>query len=94
MLGPLLVALWLAATAVGRLERACLWIAAGVLAALTLAALADLDRVTAALTRVHRGPARSVALGALFVAAGVAGRRSGGPRAGIAVQPSTDLSGR
>jgi hypothetical protein len=77
LVAPLLVALWLAATADGRLERACLWAAAAVLAGLTLAVYADVDRVVQTLAHLRGGSARSVALGVLFVIAGVAARPAG-----------------
>jgi hypothetical protein len=76
MVGPLLVALWMAATAAGRIERACLWLAAGAFASLTLASLADLGDVGDALLRFHSSTARSMALGALFVMGGLATRSS------------------
>jgi hypothetical protein len=71
LLGPLLVAVWFAATATGRIERACLWATAGVLAGVTLGSLADLGDVHDALVRLPGGTARSVSLGALFVVAGI-----------------------
>ena len=75
LIGPLLVAVWLAATAPGRLERACLWVAAGVIAGITLASLADVGDVAGTLARLQGATARSMALGALFVAAGLAAAR-------------------
>ena len=74
LLGPLLVAIWLATTATGRVERACLWATAVVLAGLTLGSLADLGEVRDALA--HGGTARSLALGALLVLAGILARSS------------------
>ena len=55
LLGPLLVALWLATTATGRIERACLWATAVVLAGLTLGSLADLGEVRDALAARRHG---------------------------------------
>jgi hypothetical protein len=76
LLGPLLVALWLAATATGRIERLCLWATAAVLAGLTLGSLADLGEVRDSFVRLHGGTARALALGALFVVAGILARPS------------------
>jgi hypothetical protein len=76
MVGPLLVALWLAATATDRIKRACFWLACGVVASLTLVSLAKLGAVGDALGRVNGSTARSAALGALFVLAGIAAARS------------------
>ena len=83
MVGPLLVALWLAATATDLIERACLWVAAGVFASLTLASLADLGGVGDTLVRFQGSTARSAALGALFVLAGLAAARSSRDRAHV-----------
>ena len=76
LMGPLLVALWLATTATGRTGRACLGAVAGGLAGVTLASLGGLGEVGDALIRLHGSTARSLALGALFVVAGVLARPS------------------
>jgi hypothetical protein len=74
--GPALVALWLAATAEGRIERMSLRIAAGVFVCLTFASVTGLGEVHDTLTRIHGGTARSLALGAVLVVAGSLARQS------------------
>jgi hypothetical protein len=76
LIGPLLVALWLATTAKGPIGRAFLGAAVGGFAGLTLASLAGLGEVGDALMRLHGSTARSLALGALFVVAGILARSS------------------
>jgi Concanavalin A-like lectin/glucanases superfamily len=74
LVGPLLVALWLAATATDRIEAACAYAAAAGWAILTLAAYIDLGGVAELLERFHAPTVRSAAIGALFVLAGAAAR--------------------
>jgi hypothetical protein len=76
VIGPMLVAVWLATTATDRIETACAWLAAAACAALSLASLIDLDGVAGVLEPFHAATARSAALGVLFVLAGLAARWS------------------
>ena len=71
LLGPMLVALWVAAMAADRRERALLLLAALACAAVSLLALAGWD----ALSDNDGGTTRTGALGAVFVLAGVAAAR-------------------
>ena len=77
LVGPALVAAWLAATASTRVETAGFVIAAAALTALTIAWLGDPAEAGEGLTRADGAIARSVALGALLVVAGAVrlGRR-------------------
>ena len=72
LVGPALVAAWLAATASDRAEAAVFLLAAVAFAGLTVASLADLETVRAAFDRGGDAIARAVALGALFVLVGAA----------------------
>jgi hypothetical protein len=80
VIGPLLVAAWLAATATARVEAAGLCVTATACAALSAASLVDLDGLGDTLARVHGSTARSAALGVLFVLAGLAARSSRSPK--------------
>jgi hypothetical protein len=71
LLGPMLAALWLAATAADRLERTLLGLAAAICAALSILALTGWD----ALSHNEGGTARTGALGAVLVLAGIAAAR-------------------
>ena len=71
LIGPILVALWLAATAPSLVERATFLIAAAVSAGLTIGSLFHVAPLEAALARNDGAIARTVALGALFAIAGV-----------------------
>jgi hypothetical protein len=72
LVGPALVAAWLAATASDRAEAAVFLLAAVVFAGLTVASLAGPGIVRAAFDRDDGAIARAEALGALFVLAGAA----------------------
>ena len=72
LIGPMLVALWLAATAAGRGERAALALAGAVCAGLTLASLTGGTGLREALSHNDGGIVRTSALGALFLLAGLA----------------------
>jgi hypothetical protein len=71
LIGPMLVALWLAATAAARAERAALALAASACAGLTLASITDAAGLRNALSHNDGGTVRTVALGALFLLAGL-----------------------
>jgi hypothetical protein len=71
LIGPALVALWLAATAAGRTETAGFLVVATLCGGLTLASLTDVVGPDSALTRYDGAVARTAALGALFVIAGL-----------------------
>jgi concanavalin A-like lectin/glucanase superfamily protein len=75
LIGPSLVAVWLAASASNRVESASLFLAAIVGVAVTTASLADVAGVGVALSRNHAAVTRTAALGAIFVLAGVAAQR-------------------
>jgi Concanavalin A-like lectin/glucanases superfamily len=72
LIGPGLVALWLAATAPHLVERAGFLLAAAACVGLTVGSLADLDGLAGALTRDDGAVARTAALGGLFALAGIA----------------------
>jgi hypothetical protein len=72
LVGPTMVALWLAGTASSRGEAAVFALAAVAFTGLTVASLVELASVDVALSRDDGGVARAVALGALFVLAGAA----------------------
>jgi hypothetical protein len=73
LIGPTLVALWLAATASNRVEALAFVLAAVAFALVTIASLAGLAGVLdMALSRNDGATARTAALGALFVLAGAA----------------------
>jgi Concanavalin A-like lectin/glucanases superfamily len=71
LIGPALVALWLAATAPGLVERVSFLVAAAVCIGLTIGSLADLAGLEAALSRSDGATARTVAIGGLFALAGL-----------------------
>jgi hypothetical protein len=73
LIGPTLVALWLAATASSRAHALSFLVAALVLTGLTIASLADLGGVDVTLARNHGAVARTAALGTLFLLAGLQG---------------------
>ena len=73
--GPILVALWLTATAPSSVEVRAFLLFAAVAAALTLASLAGIGGADLLLSRYDGAVARSAALGALFVLAGLVGLR-------------------
>jgi hypothetical protein len=75
VIGPLLVALWLAATASGRTERAVLRIAAAALAAISLLTLTAAAGLPDVLSSNDGGTARAAALGAVLIAGGLAAAR-------------------
>jgi hypothetical protein len=78
------VALWLAATGPGLVERMSFLVYAAVCIGLTIGSLADVAGLEAALSRSDGATARTVAIGGLFALAGLmqlaaaarAGRRS------------------
>ena len=72
LIGPALVALWLAATAPRAAERAGFAVAAAGCIGLTIGSLADVGGLEATLSRGDGAVARTVALGALFALAGLA----------------------
>ena len=71
LIGPALVALWLAATAPGLVERVSFLVSAAVCIGLTIGSLADVAGLEAALARSDGATARTVALGGLFALAGL-----------------------
>ena len=71
LIGPILVALWLAATAPGLAERAIFLLAAAVCTGVSLDSLADAGTQDA-MTHADGAVARTAALGALFILAGLA----------------------
>jgi hypothetical protein len=71
LIGPALVALWLVATAPGLVERVSFLVSAAVCIGLTIGSLADVAGLEAALARSDGATARTVALGGLFVLAGL-----------------------
>lgn len=71
LIGPTLVALWLAATARSRAEAVSLALAAAVFAGLTIASLEDVAGLNVALSRAEGSIVRTAALGALFVLGGL-----------------------
>jgi hypothetical protein len=71
LIGPALVALWLAATGPRRVERASFLLAAAICAALTIGSLVDVAGLEATMARNDGAIARTVALGALFAIAGL-----------------------
>ncbi len=73
LIAPALVALWLALTASGRVERALMLTAGVACAGLTLVALAGAAGVRVQLAHNDGGTARTAALGAIFVLAGAGG---------------------
>jgi hypothetical protein len=73
LIGPALVALWLAATASGRAERTLLLLAAAACAGLTLTGSTGPAGIRAQLAHNDGATARTVALGAIFVLAGACG---------------------
>jgi hypothetical protein len=72
LIGPALVALWLAATAPAAPERATFLAAAAVCISLTVGSLADVAWLEATFASNDGAVARTAALGALFAIAGVA----------------------
>jgi hypothetical protein len=73
LIGPTLVAVWLAATASTRAEKVAFLLVAAGFAGLTIASLAGLADVDVTLSRDDGAIARTAALGALFVLAGAVG---------------------
>jgi Concanavalin A-like lectin/glucanases superfamily len=73
LIGPALVALWLAATASTRAEALAFLLVAVGFASLTIASLAGLAGVEVRLSRDDGAVARAAALGALFALAGAVG---------------------
>jgi hypothetical protein len=71
LIGPTLVALWLGATASSRAQAVSSLLAAAVLTGLTIASLTTWGGVDGALSRDDGAIARTTALGALFVLAGL-----------------------
>jgi hypothetical protein len=69
------VALWLSTTAASRAQTASFLVVAVVFSGLTGASLADLGGIDVATSRDDGAIARTVALGALFVLAGLQARR-------------------
>ena len=75
LVGPLLVALWLAATARGTAERAATLLVAAACAVLTVASLADVAGIGDALYPNDGGTARTTALGTLLIIGALAARK-------------------
>jgi hypothetical protein len=75
LIGPMLVALWLATTASGRCERAVLLLAAVACAGLTVMAATDVAGLRVPLSHDAGGTPRTAALGAVFLLAGLAASR-------------------
>lgn len=71
LIGPALVALWLAVTALGLVERVSFLVSAAVCIGLTIGSLADVAGLESALAPSEGATARAVALGGLFVLAGL-----------------------
>jgi hypothetical protein len=71
LVGPTLVALWLAATASSRIETVSFLLAAGVFSGLTIASLEDLAGLQVVLSRAEGAIARTAALGVLFLLGGL-----------------------
>jgi hypothetical protein len=72
LIAPMLVALWLAATARRRGERVVLALAGAACAGLTVASLADVAGLRQPLSHNGGGTVRTAALGALFLLSGLA----------------------
>jgi hypothetical protein len=79
LIGPTLVALWLAASATRSRECATFLVSAAVFAVLTAASLSDIAGAGGALSFDDGSVVRTAALGALFVLAGAAASRSSDP---------------
>jgi hypothetical protein len=71
LIGPTLVALWLAAPASSRAQTASFLLAAAVFSGLTIASLEDLAGLNVPLSRAEGAIARTAALGALFLLGGL-----------------------
>ena len=71
LIGPALVALWLAATAPDLVERMCFLVSAAACFGLTFGSLADVAGLEAALSRSDGATARTVAVGCLFALGGL-----------------------
>jgi hypothetical protein len=71
LIGPTLVALWLSATAASRAQTVSFLLVAAVFTGLTGASLADLAGIDVELSGDDGAVARTAALGALFVLAGL-----------------------
>ena len=80
--GPTLVALWLAANASSRAKAVSFLLGAAVLTGLTVASLTTWGAIDGPLSRDGGAIARTTALGALFVLAGLQAVRQSGHQAG------------
>jgi Concanavalin A-like lectin/glucanases superfamily len=87
LIGPGLVALWLAATASGRTERAILLGVTAACAGLTLIGLTGTAGLRVQLAHNDGGTARTATLGAVFVLAGIARVRRRSSTAEVAASP-------